>query len=398
MSYTKRELDILHIVEGLDISPTMYKNASYKYSSIAEFLTNNGIEADFYPQGSFALGTVVRPFKGDSDAGYDLDAICKVRESKNQISAEELFTNVANVFENSDRYKDKTTVSENCITIGYADVDEVAFSIDIVPAVDEERLYCMEQAKKLKRDDLTSTIIAIPEKKESGYDWFPNNPKGYKQWFNEKNSRFMPYAIDNKQLLFEANRELYSSVEEVPDALLRTSMQRVIKILKRSRDLYYSNIDPDTIEKPISAIINTLVAQFASNVSPSSSVFELLRMIIDQLNELKKKSNDRECLLSKQGETWVLSNPALPEDNLADGWTDDHADMFFNWVLSLTDDFSGYGNVPDTVFRSKVENIFGVDAVNRVIKNKYCSESPTVFTQHNSSRPWKNNDGIHSRF
>ena len=58
----ERQNDILSLISQLDISPTMYKNAAEKYHTLASFLKSYGIEADIYPHGSFAFGTVVRLF------------------------------------------------------------------------------------------------------------------------------------------------------------------------------------------------------------------------------------------------------------------------------------------------------------------------------------------------
>ena len=55
----ERQKDILSIISSLDISPTMYKNAVEKYHAITKFLNDYGIDADMYPQGSFAFGTVI---------------------------------------------------------------------------------------------------------------------------------------------------------------------------------------------------------------------------------------------------------------------------------------------------------------------------------------------------
>jgi len=58
MNIYDRQQDILKIIAQLDITPTMYQNAVTKYTSIAKYMENNGVEAEMYPQGSFALGTV----------------------------------------------------------------------------------------------------------------------------------------------------------------------------------------------------------------------------------------------------------------------------------------------------------------------------------------------------
>ncbi len=52
ISKEKRKEDFLKLVKGLDISPTMFKNAREKYENIGKFLNENGLDLDIYPQGS----------------------------------------------------------------------------------------------------------------------------------------------------------------------------------------------------------------------------------------------------------------------------------------------------------------------------------------------------------
>ena len=63
MNRVERQRDILKVIQSLDISPTMYKNAVEKYTALATYLEENGFAVSIYPQGSFAYGTVVRPLK-----------------------------------------------------------------------------------------------------------------------------------------------------------------------------------------------------------------------------------------------------------------------------------------------------------------------------------------------
>ena len=70
MSISERQNDILEIIEHLDISPTMYQNAIEKYNHLTTYLEKHGYAVKMYPQGSFALGTVVRPIHRGDDASY----------------------------------------------------------------------------------------------------------------------------------------------------------------------------------------------------------------------------------------------------------------------------------------------------------------------------------------
>ena len=121
MNQKERQDDIIHIIKNLDISPSMFKNAESKYTSIAEYLESHGLQAGFYPQGSFALGTVVRPTHKDPNAGYDLDAICQVRSTREQLSAAELRSKVESILKSSNLYGGKLEISDRCITINYAE-------------------------------------------------------------------------------------------------------------------------------------------------------------------------------------------------------------------------------------------------------------------------------------
>lgn len=196
VNINERKSDILRLVKALDITPAMYKNAFEKYHKIADFLAVNGIEADIYPQGSFALGTVIRPITKDPNAYYDLDFICQMPFTRNSNSAAETRIMVKDILEKSDLYGGKLTIYENCFTIEYAEINGVGFKVDIVPAVDESA----EQKTMLKElseyPELVDTAIAIPQVNKQPIFWPTNNPKGYKSWFDGINE---PFKNENRQ-------------------------------------------------------------------------------------------------------------------------------------------------------------------------------------------------------
>ena len=78
--------DLERLAANLDISPTMHKYAENRYKEIATYLEGCGIDATFYPQGSFRTGTVVRPLKDGKDADYDIDVVSELIDKKNVVS------------------------------------------------------------------------------------------------------------------------------------------------------------------------------------------------------------------------------------------------------------------------------------------------------------------------
>src|SRR5688572_30630608 len=87
------ELDRLLIIaaESLDLPPGKHKDATDKYDAAGRFLAEQGsplrvYDPQVYPQGSFALGTVVKPLGRDE---FDIDLMC-VLDVPSYISQKEL--------------------------------------------------------------------------------------------------------------------------------------------------------------------------------------------------------------------------------------------------------------------------------------------------------------------
>lgn len=401
----ERQRDILSIIAKLDISPTMYRNAEAKYRAITKFLCDCGIEADMYPQGSFAFGTVVRPSAKNPDACYDLDFICQVSGVRSDYAPSELRKRIETALTSSDVYGGKLEVYDECFTVEYADINGVGFRIDIVPATGESFENKNRLVKKSVHPELIDTAIAIPRHNgERNYSWLTNNPKGFRTWFDQINAPFLAVAREGyRQRLFEENRAIYSSVEEIPSALERSALQRVIQLLKYHRDVYYARFKDGDDIKPISAIINAVVAQIASQASPDCSVFELLEYVLGEINiyaqhqtltikEFSQMYGSR-AVFSRQEGKWYIANPANPEDNLADKWNQNSniPDQFFRWTRCAWADFvEALKKGEDQQFRAMLENSLGQSVVDSILGKKYCGAvAPKPIVPQTAAKPYR---------
>ena len=81
--------------------------------------------------------------------------------------------------------------------------------------------------KESKTPELINTAIAIPKYiSERNYEWMTNNPKGFRTWFEKINEPFLfSSRTAFRQRLFEENKHIYSSVEEIPRELERSALQ-----------------------------------------------------------------------------------------------------------------------------------------------------------------------------
>lgn len=403
MNITERQNDILKLISKLDISPTMYKNAIEKYNHLTSYLEKHGIDATMYPQGSFALGTVVRPYSKENNKNYDLDFICQVSGTRSSYTPSELRKKIEEILSTSDLYGGKLIPYDECFTIEYADVNGIGFSIDIVPATDEDTSIKQELTTLSTSPELIDTAIAIPRySKQKIYNWITNNPKGYVEWFNKINQPFKDYSRANyRQILFESNQNLYSSIEEIPDDMERSSLQRVIQILKHHRDVYYSHIEDGDNLKPISAIINTIVAAIAISANPQASVYELLGHVLSEFeiyskhqslsSEQFKKIYENRNVFQKDDGKWKIENPANPKDNLADKWNTNPEipHRFFLWVNTARTQLIDSLYLEDEEFRAVSESAFGHTSISNAWGTKYNAILPKPILPATSSRPWR---------
>jgi len=90
----KEELsDLLRaIADDLDIPGHMYEDAVVKYTEVGEWLAHEDSELaqydpDIFPQGSFRLGTMVRPVNDSEE--YDIDLVCHLKIKKENTTQKE---------------------------------------------------------------------------------------------------------------------------------------------------------------------------------------------------------------------------------------------------------------------------------------------------------------------
>ena len=79
---------LLKISENLDISEDMRKKAEQSYRAVGKWLGDCEVDSDvkIMPQGSFYLGTVIRPVT-DKDE-YDIDLVCLLKNATDKSEAE----------------------------------------------------------------------------------------------------------------------------------------------------------------------------------------------------------------------------------------------------------------------------------------------------------------------
>lgn len=298
------------LIELLDIPKSYYELAEERYKSVYRHLVREGsvvkdMNPDVYLQGSFRLGTVIRPLLEKEI--FDLDMVCELAASKGSYTQKQiknLLGDEIKLYADFNSFNEEAEEKPRCWRLNYA--DEIGFHMDILPAVPEAQDVIKVLAGALEIRGLNPLLaekaIAITDINDANYaaittNWPYSNARGYAGWFE---SRMEVVAVGIRKSLVAM--EKYASVEEVPAYELKTPLQRSIQILKRHRDLMFKD-KPEL--KPISMIITTLAAHaYEGEVDLADALHGILKRMPDYVNDVSP---------------WVV-NPTHPLEHYSEKW------------------------------------------------------------------------------
>lgn len=306
--YTKDQLNDLYerIVKDINISDELFDAAEQEYIALGAWIDRETptYKISIYPQGSFALGTVIKPIKGTDD--YDLDLVCEFAQQYD-LSARTLKCSVVKPL--LQRYrKTKTEIEEKrrCWHVEYEDVPN--FHMDVIPAI-----YHSEYIDITDHDE-----------EKNSYEYIGSNPKGYVEWFRSRMAKRRQalreqYCNEHRDII-----KAQADVEALKEYHLKTPLQKAVQILKRHRDIMF---DGDTKHlKPISIIITTIAAELYNN---EDNIVDALMTIL-----LGAEQYIRSHMVNGE---YHVDNPSYTggdTENFADKWNEhpERAKAFFQWL------------------------------------------------------------------
>lgn len=326
-------------ISSLDISPSDFELARSRYRATRQWLLDGNYHTGSHPkvylQGSFRLGTIIRPYYRDKDGSFDIDQVFEFTQPSENSPPSALKEEIG------DRLKSHGTYlrlldeeGKRCWTLEYAsEENRPGFHIDILPS---------------KRNaERRETDIKITHKENDNYSWLPSSPEGYYRWFKSKNHFSEEFIKSRRSSLFEENREIYQNEQEVPKRLLRSPLQRSIQLMKRHRDVYFSNRD----HKPISIIITTIATHLYEQEDILSTTKRFFNYVNSRHEELVLNGRlSPDGILDYLDGQWQVLNPADADqshwehENFADRWNIDNkfAASFFDWARKLGQNISRF--------------------------------------------------------
>lgn len=379
-----------NLADNIDISETRYKEAEGHYMAIGQWLGKEDsplapYNPEIYPQGSFRLGTVVKPISDQDE--YDIDLVCQLELSKQEVVQRELKQMVGDRLKENKMYEQMLDKKEGrrCWTIQYA--DGAQFHMDILPSIPEDLNFIGSLERAGIPDAWAKHAICLTDNTFWNYDlydddWPRSNPRGYAEWFKER----MKVQYEERRKMMAAS--MRAGIEDVPEYLIKTPLQRSIQLLKRHRDITFKD-DPD--DQPISIIITTIAALAYNN---QADLYEALTFIVKEMPTYIKRVN---------GVVQIL-NPVNPNENFADKWQEkpEKEIKFRTWILRVQSDLDAMLR-EENIYKvsERLKGAFGALAVSKAfsfVDNANAStltgimNKPPEIIIRNPVRPWRRNE------
>lgn len=392
ISSEQKKLLLEKMVELLELPDSAYQKAKDRYQDIGEYLGREKSacldnDPHIFPQGSFRLGTAIKPL--DESEEYDLDLACNLSRgishgTHTQADLKKLIGSEIKSYREARNIKAPVEEKHRCWRLDYE--DHLSFHIDIVPCIpanDVRRSVLTESMVKMGQDrvlsaDVSRYAVSITDDRHPQYrqisdGWNISNPEGYARWFESRMRGESAIFLEKAQ------------IDDLPLYKRKTPLQRSIQLLKRHRDQMFKD---DLDVKPISIIITTIAAKAYSD---QGSLEVALQEILDELKRFSDSGNV------------VVPNPVNPEENFADRWTMSQykhlllRDNFSAWVTQVRTDFATLVSSADMSFLADhaVQKLSVRPTASELGTLLGLSVAPTIHSvkaheiSENAAKPWR---------
>ncbi len=351
----------------LDITETQYNAAVKSYEAVGNWLSKEDsvlapYKPEILPQGSFMLGTMVKPESENDD--LDIDLVCQLMGKHPNWTQEHLKQKVYAQLKAHDKYQDMLDdEGRRCWTLLYrqeAETEKEKYHMDILPSIVDSgyRIILEKVFSGTELKDIDKLAIRITDNQIENYstetnhlEWLKSNPFGYGRWF------YQQATLD-----FVKAFSINESIQPVPKYRKeKLPLQRVVQILKRHRDMMFQGDE----HKSISIIITTLAAK--SYKKETNIIDALLNVIAQMPYHIEERYAPEHGKKIK----WI-ANPVNDEENFADKWADEpqKEKNFYLWMKRVNADIqNALGKRGVHLIQESLEIPFGKNTVTKAFSN-----------------------------
>ena len=394
----KNKFIVETLINELALPRVAYEKAIKRYEDLGEWLSREesslkDYDPHIFSQGSFRLGTAIKPLTGKDE--YDLDLACKLKSkilksTHSQSDLKKMIGKELKLYRNARDIEEDVKEKHRCWRLEYQ--DDLSFHMDIVPCIPEsnqKKQNIFESLKKLDAEENTARstsdlTVAITDDRKDNYrfisdNWNISNPEGYTAWFEKKMKKISIFDS-----IFDS-LEKSSQIDDVPLFHRKTPLQMIIQLLKRHRDIMFKNYED---LKPISIIITTLAAKAYLG---EQNIYLALRNILKTMGTCIQTIAPR------------VPNPVNPQEDFADRWSMEKykylnlEQNFWKWLEQAKSDLSILETSTQPEFISEQASVkFGLRLDKnklaeglRIVNSPIITTSPKRHSVKNENRPWR---------
>jgi hypothetical protein len=379
------------LVRELEVPRSSYETAVERYKDLGAWLHDSEKAGcavygpDVSPQGSFRIGTAIRPLGGEP---YDLDLVVRLTlgispSTASQEALKLLLGRDLEAYRKERQVRQALEEKNRCWRLEYQ--DSLAFHIDALPGVSHtpqerrllaERMVVAKTALSQEAAALAQFALAITDRRLPNYGlvdprWPVSNPEGFARWF-EARMKLASRAIQRRVL-----REAVASIEELPSYRWKSPLQWVIQILKRHRDVMFREAPEG---KPISVIITTLAAMLYAG---EDDVEDALSNVLDRMHTAVAAGRPR------------VPNPVNPVEDFADKWETPEGkrlrlkENFEQWVIQARKDFEHVARAQGRTLIQQARDKFGVYLPESAAGETSRPAAPRIQVIASAPAPWR---------
>ena len=337
------------LADEIDITESQEGVVRRAYNSVADWLNQKDTiiakhKVHIFPQGSMMYGTAIKPINEDD---YDVDLVCEFMANTNDLEPQYVKRSVGKRLKEHLTYRKMLDEEgRRCWTLQYS--DSLNFHMDILPAIPFQERLRMDSRFYAAYESMTNRELALlatdKDKRSSQYRFIPTNPRGYAEWFKGR-------------CHINQHRAAFDSVERIPAQPRKTILQKAIQLMKRYRDVMFSNKD-DSL-KPISMIVTTLMAKCYNG---ETDLYGFICQAIDKMPSLIERGRDGE---------FIIKNPVMISENFADKWAEvpEKAEAFLEFIRKAEYDFARLADIKSYTDYDKVlKEMFAQKPVDRLME------------------------------
>ncbi|MCF2445396.1 nucleotidyltransferase [Dyadobacter sp. CY345] len=321
------------MAEGLQLDDTRYDRMKSAYRAVHEFVLEDpffkSLVKETYPQGSVKTETANKPYEGNE---FDLDTIIQLRPDAGRFGPQEIRKQLERrLREPGSRYRNSLISKSRCVRIKYAG----DFHMDVLAAS--------------QRNNSCPNTVLVLNKEMQNVDI--SNPRGHADWFIQQANSVV------ESLLEKADRKRAIEIERLPNDNFRRKkpLQRAVQLLKRYRDIYFSN---DDTFKTSSVILTTIAGQYHRG---EPSIFDTMDGIVGRI------VSNANFYQSIPGQRIKVLNPVNQLEDFTSKWDTqpEYYNAFIDFASHLNNEWQKFKLQQGVLTESRIlKGLFGEDIYN----------------------------------